>query len=94
MTETGLLLAEARKVGFNDPVEVEGRKLHIQTEVLTRDGVVVRTLVLEGGIVRFSENRPCPSWVQDMVSLVACVQSQHQELLDTIRRGAPWLAST
>jgi hypothetical protein len=94
MTVSGLPLAEARKIGFNDPVEVEGRSLHVQTEVLTRERVVFRTVVLEGGVVRFLENRPCPPEVTDLGALVACVKSQHEELLDKIRRGGVWLAST
>jgi hypothetical protein len=94
MTASGLSLGDARKVGFNDPVEVGGHKLHIQTEVLTREGVVFRTVVLEGGVVRFSENRPCPPEVTDLPALIACVKSQHEELRETIRRGGPWLAST
>jgi hypothetical protein len=94
MTLTGLSLADARKIGFNDPVEVGGRKLHVQTEVLTGESVAFRTVVMEGGVVRFLEKRQCPPEVQDMGSLVACVKSQHEELLDTIRQGGPWLAST
>jgi hypothetical protein len=95
MTVSGLPLADARKIGFNDPVEIEGHSLHVQTEVITRDGIVIRTIVLEGGIVRFSENRPCPPEVSDLGALVAQVQSQHRERLDKIRRGGePWLAST
>jgi hypothetical protein len=39
-------------------------------------------------------NRPCPQEVADLPTLVTCVKSQHEELLDTIRRGGPWLAST
>jgi hypothetical protein len=94
MNVSGLPLADACKIGFNDPVEIGGRKLHIQTEVLTREGVMFRTVVLEGGIVRFLENRPCPAEVRDLVALAACVKSQHEELLNTIKQGAPWLAST
>jgi hypothetical protein len=94
MTASALSLKDARKIGFNEPVEVEGRNLHIQTEVLTRDGVVFRTVVLEGGVVRFTENRACPEWVADLPTLVACVKSQHEELRETIRRGGSWLAST
>ncbi len=95
MTVSGLSLAEARKIGFNDPVEVAGHTLHVQTEVLTREGVIIRTVVLEGGVVRLAENRPCPPEVSDLAALVARVQSQHGELLDRIRRGGvSWLAST
>jgi hypothetical protein len=94
MTVSDLRLADVRKIGFNDPVEVQGRKLHIQTEVITREGVIFRTVVLEGGVVRFLENRPCPPEITDLGALTACVKSQHEELLDTIKQGAPWLAST
>jgi hypothetical protein len=94
MSVSQLSRGDARKIGFNDPVEVEGRKLHVQTEVVTREGIILRTVVLEGGVVRFSENRTCPPEVQDIGSLVACVKSQHQEILETIRRGGAWLAST
>jgi hypothetical protein len=68
--------------------------LRVQTEVVTREGIVLRTVVLEGGVVRFTENRTCPPEVQDMGSLIACVKSQHQEILERTRRGGAWLAST
>ena len=95
MIVSGLPLADARKIGFNDPVVIDGHTLHIQTEVLTRGGVVIRTVVLDGGVVRMAENRPCPPEVADLEALVARVKSQHGELLDKVRLGgASWLAST
>jgi hypothetical protein len=95
MTVSGLHSEDARKIGFNDPVEIDGRTLHIQTEVLTRDGFVVKTVVVEGRIVRLADSRPCPPEVSDLEALVARAESQHRDLLDRIRLGgAPWHAST
>jgi len=92
---SGLRLDDARKIGFNDSVQVEEHSLHVQTEVLTRGGIVIRTVILEGGIARFAESRPCPRDVSDLGALVALVESLHKQCLDELKReGAKWLAST
>ncbi len=77
----------AAKLGFNETVHVGGRALHVQTEVLTRAGIVIRTTVLEGGVARLAEGRPCPPDVDDLDAFTALVLAQHQKHVDLVRRG-------
>lgn len=90
----GLHLGEVKKIGFNASVLVDGRDLHVQTEVLTREGIVIRTTILEGGVAKFAEKRPCPPEVSDLSAFVAVVESQHKQRVEQLRReGAKWLES-
>jgi hypothetical protein len=84
---SALNLAEARKIGFNDSVAVEGAHLHVQTEVLTRGGVVIRTTVLHGGVTKLVESHPVPPHVSDVGALAMLVQTQHQRCFDQVKRG-------
>jgi hypothetical protein len=90
-----LKLSEARTIGFNDSLDVEGISLHIQTEVLTRGGGVIRTTVLRGGVAKFVESQPVPPEVSEMAALTALVRTQHQRCFEHLKRvGASWLEST
>jgi hypothetical protein len=79
--------ADIRKIGFNDNLQVEGRALHIQTEVLQRGGYVMRTTVLEGGTVRFATSEPCPHDLQDQERIRALVKLQHESYVGKVIRG-------
>jgi hypothetical protein len=90
-----LKLSDARTVGFNDSVEVGGVSLHVQTEVLTRGGGVIRTTVLRGGVAKFVESQPVPPEVSEIAALTALVRTQHQRCTEHLKRvGASWLEST
>jgi hypothetical protein len=78
---------DIRKIGFNDHVQVDGRALHIQTEVLQRGGYVMRTTVLEGGTVQFATSEPCPDEARDHERIRALVQSQHEAYVGKVIRG-------
>jgi hypothetical protein len=92
---SGLNPSEARKIGFNESVEVDGLSLHVQTEVLTRGGLVVRTTVLDGGVTKRVESQPVPPLVTEMAALAELAQNQHRWCLDQLKReGASWLEST
>jgi hypothetical protein len=68
----------ARKIGYNTPVTVGARTLHVQTEVLGRDQLRIRTTVLERGVVRFTDTRDCPSDSMDLDQIKQAAESQHQ----------------
>jgi hypothetical protein len=82
-----LNLSEAKKIGFNDSVDVQGVSLHVQTEVLTRSGVVIRTTVYHGGVTKFVETHPVPPHVSDVGALVTLVQMQHRRCFEHVKHG-------
>jgi hypothetical protein len=91
---SNLNVAEAQTIGFNNSVDVGGLTLHLQTEVVKRGGIVIRTTVLDGGVAKSVKNHPVPPDVSDMKALAALVQAQHQRYFDHLKRaGASWLAS-
>jgi hypothetical protein len=84
-----------RNVGFNESVHLDSRTLHVQTEVLMRQELLVQTTVLEGGRVRFSCRTVCPEDISGLESVRAFVEAQHKSHVQIVILGeAPWLAST
>ncbi len=82
-----LELDAVKRVGFNETVHVGERALHVQTEVLTRDGIVIRTTVLEGGVARLAEGRPCPPEITELNAFEALVLAQHEKHVELARHG-------
>jgi hypothetical protein len=78
---------ELRKIGFNDSVDVGKRTLHVQTEVIVRDGVLIRTMVLEGGIVRFVDRHVCPPALVAVDEIRAYANSRHERHVAAARQG-------
>lgn len=78
---------EVRKIGYNDSVDHGTRQLHVQTEVVVRDGVLIRTMVLEGGIVRLVDRHPCPPELAALEEIRAYAESRHAQHVDAARRG-------
>ncbi len=89
------LTEEIRKIGFNDTIQVERRTFHVQTEVLVCDVMTIQTTVLEAGVVKLAEARPCPTGSLEVALVREWVFAQHQHYLRQLHdREAPWLAST
>jgi len=87
-------LSELSKIGFNARVQADGRQYHVQTEVLARDEIAIRTTVLEAGTVRFAESRPAPDGLDDISRFSAFVEDQHDHYVDQLESaGEKWLAS-
>jgi hypothetical protein len=87
-------IAEPWRIGFNDSVDVGGKMLHVQTEVLTARGVVIRTTVYDGGVAKWVEKSPLPAEITEMPALEALVRQQHQRCFDHLKSaGASWLES-
>lgn len=80
-------LDQIRKIGFNTSVDVGDRNLHVQTEVLTRKQVVMRTLVLEGGAILRAERHPCPEHLEAPEELEAYVRQRHYESVEALKSG-------
>jgi hypothetical protein len=78
---------EVQKIGFNESVILESRKLHVQTEVLVRDRVLVKTTVLEGGVVRFVDSDTCPIDGRTLEDVEAFVLAQHRRNVARARHG-------
>ena len=83
---SSLNVAEAQTIGFNNSVDVGGLTLHLQTEVVKRGGMVIRTTVLDGGVAKSVTNEPVPPDVSEMDALVALVWAQHQRCFDLLKR--------
>ena len=79
---------EIQKIGFNESVMLESRKLHVQTEVLVKDRVLVKTTVLEGGVVRFVDSDTCSTDGWTFEDVEAFVLAQHQRNVARARNGA------
>lgn len=77
-------LDEIRKIGFNSSVNVGKRNLHVQTEVLVRGQIVIRTMVLEGGTIVSAERRTCPEHVQAPEQVEAYVRQHHQDCIKAL----------
>jgi len=77
-------LQALRKIGFNDDVGFQGRTFHVQTEITTRHGIVAKTTVLEGGIVRMTSSNPCPETANEASTTA---QAQHEQCRAQVERG-------
>lgn len=77
-------LDSIRKIGFNTSVTVGGRNLHVQTEVLVGDRILIRTMVLEGGAVRQTERLACPDNLESPEEVEAYVRGRHQQHVETL----------
>jgi hypothetical protein len=69
---------DPREIGFNESVTVQGRSLHVQTEVLGREELIIRTTVLEGGVVRVTERQLCPVETTRPEQLRVLAEEQHR----------------
>jgi hypothetical protein len=78
---------EFQKIGFNESVLLDSRKLHVQTEVLVKDRVLVKTTILEGGVVRFVDSDTCPIEGRTLEDVEAFVLAQHRRNVERARNG-------
>jgi hypothetical protein len=78
--------SEIQKIGFNEAVEVSSRRMHVQTEVFVMDRVLVKTTVLEGGVVRFVDTETCPTKGWTLQQIEAFVFAQHARNVSRMRR--------
>jgi hypothetical protein len=82
---------EVQKIGFNQSVERAARKLHVQTEVLIRSQITIKTTVLEGGVVRFIDTQTLPADIGNLMGLQeieALVLAQHRRNVEKVTVGA------
>ena len=77
---------EIYEIGFNDQISVGERGFHVQTEVLGKTELKVKTTVLEGGTVRHVASRLWSSaiGVDELQELAA---TQHQMIIDKVLRS-------
>jgi hypothetical protein len=91
MNMSQLNVAEAQTIGFNSSVDVGGLTFHLQTEVVNRGGIIIRSTVLDGGVAKGVRNHPVPAHIYEMEGLIALVRAQHQHYFDDLKRtGAAW----
>jgi DNA-binding response OmpR family regulator len=76
-----------RDIGFYDCVKRDGRTLHVQTEVIWRDRIVVQSTVIEAGEVRHTAAIPHLSLPDDLQQAEQVVRQQHLEVVDEVNQG-------
>lgn len=77
---------EIYEIGFNDQVAVDGRGFHIQTEILGKTDLKIKTTVLEGGSIKHVASRlwSAAIGVEELQELAA---TQHQLIIDKVLRS-------
>lgn len=79
--------ADVRELGFNDRIQVNGRAFDIQTEVVDRGALKVRSTVLEQGKVLYSMTIALSPEPDDGEQTALAVQEQHYVVVGMVRRG-------
>ena len=72
-------------LGFNDHVELDGRSLHVQTEVTRTDPITVRSVVFEGGTILDATTCALPH--SDHSQAKQAIQLQHENVLADVLSG-------
>jgi len=80
-------LESARKIGFNKAVARNARMFIVQTEVLGKAGLTIRTTVLEGGVVRIAESSDGTQYSGELERVQAAAQAQHDDYVNRVQRG-------
>ena len=72
-------------LGFNDHVELNGRSLHVQTEVTRTDPITVRSVVFEGGTILEATTRALSA--SDDSQARQAIQEHHENVLADVLSG-------
>ncbi len=78
---------EIRSIGYNNCVERGKRVIHVQTEVLGEDEIMIKTTILEEGAVVDSIVQSCRQHQDDIVRSMKIAESQHSSALAKVKRG-------
>lgn len=78
---------DVRELGFNDRVQVEGRSFDVQTEVVERSALEIRSTVLEQGRVLYTTSGALGAEHADVARAEEVVREQHDAVLGMVRRG-------
>ena len=83
------MINNAREIGFGQEVVVGQRSFYVQTEVISAGtaGLSMRSLVLEGGVVRDSHTAPYPTDAADLVAAEKVVKRQHEDMVKKVWSG-------
>ena len=71
---------ELSKIGFNDSLTGDPRKVMVQTEVVGRGPVAIRTRVLHHGVIQSSEKQPLAE-TDDIEQIRTAARIQHERIL-------------
>lgn len=78
---------QIRSVGFNTRIVHGERTFDVQTEVMGRSAMTVRTTVIEGGVVRLLDSQPFAANAGDLGSARERVAQCHELVVRRVRRG-------
>ena len=74
-------------MGHNSEVEHADRRFQVQTEVVGRRAINIRTTVVAGGLVLLCESQPCPVEGTDTSAARALVAALHRSVVGRVKRG-------
>lgn len=77
---------EIYEIGFNDQIEVGSRGFHIQTEILGKTELKIKTTVLEGGTTKHVAARLWSSAI-GVEELQDLAETQHKLIIDKVLRN-------
>jgi len=77
----------ARKIGFNRAIARDSRTFIVQTEVLGKERLTIRTTVLERGVVRVAESSDGTKYSGELERVQAAAQAQHDDFVSRVERG-------
>lgn len=73
-------------IGFNAEVRSGARRLHVQTEIVGRSELKIRTIVVEGGAILANYDQPCPP-DEGVEQIRRLAHTHHQNCVDRTARG-------
>ena len=74
-------------IGYNDFIKRGKRSFHIQTEVIESDSIIIRTTIMEGGLVVDAVSQTCEPEAHDIVHKGNLAKAQHKKALNEVQKG-------
>jgi hypothetical protein len=76
---------QVRGIGFYDCLQLDGKTLHVQTEVAGRADPRIRTTVHRDGEILSSTSEPWPPGLHDRTAAESLIREHHQQLVTRLR---------
>ena len=74
-----------RDIGYYDCLELNGKSFHVQTEVMGKDEVKIKTSVISDGAILDGLVSICPSSVTNLEQGEAVAKTQHKDFLNRVQ---------
>ena len=80
-------ISDLRELGHNDRLQVNGRSLDVQTEVVGQGPWEVRSMVIEAGRVIHTSRGSLPATITDVERAAQEVRAQHERVMRKVGQG-------